>query len=70
MKWNEANTKILERVRNVAFPPGVAALKFVHILDLDKKGYIKPHIDAIRVILICVLFFNKQFFYCSFVGIQ
>lgn len=50
LKWNEANTKILDRVRQLAFPPGVGQLKHVHILDLDKKGYIKPHIDAIRVI--------------------
>lgn len=49
LKWNESNTKILDRVRSIAFPPNVAQLKFVHILDLDKNGYIKPHIDAIRV---------------------
>ncbi|CAH1111803.1 unnamed protein product [Psylliodes chrysocephalus] len=48
LKWNESNTKILDRVRSIAFPPNVAQLKFVHILDLDKNGYIKPHIDAIR----------------------
>jgi hypothetical protein len=27
----------------------VPKLAYVHILDLDKKGYIKPHIDAVRV---------------------
>lgn len=43
------NTKILDRVRALAFPPNVGQLKYVHILDLDKKGYIKPHIDAVRV---------------------
>jgi alkylated DNA repair protein alkB family protein 7 len=49
LTWNEANTKILDRVRQIAFPPHVAQLKYVHILDLDKNGYIKPHIDAVRV---------------------
>ncbi|XP_019875883.1 alpha-ketoglutarate-dependent dioxygenase alkB homolog 7, mitochondrial [Aethina tumida] len=48
LKWNEMNTKILDRVRALAFPPNVGQLKYVHILDLDKKGYIKPHIDAVR----------------------
>lgn len=48
LKWNEPNTEILNRVRKLAFPPNVAQLKFVHILDLDKNGYIKPHIDAVR----------------------
>ncbi|CAH1118084.1 unnamed protein product [Phaedon cochleariae] len=48
LKWNEQNTKIIDRVRRIAFPPNVAQLKFVHILDLEKNGYIKPHIDAVR----------------------
>ncbi|CAG9772770.1 unnamed protein product [Ceutorhynchus assimilis] len=48
LKWNEANTKILNRVRDLAFPPGVSQIKFVHILDLNQKGWIKPHIDAVR----------------------
>ncbi|XP_017770074.1 PREDICTED: alpha-ketoglutarate-dependent dioxygenase alkB homolog 7, mitochondrial [Nicrophorus vespilloides] len=48
VNWNKENTCILDRVRNLAFPAGVNPLRFVHILDLDEKGYIKPHIDAIR----------------------
>ncbi|KAH1018956.1 hypothetical protein HUJ05_006627 [Dendroctonus ponderosae] len=48
LQWNEENTKILDRVRKIAFPPDVAPIKFVHILDLDKNGWIKPHIDAVR----------------------
>lgn len=32
----------------MAFPKGVAPLDHVHVLDLDSKGYIKPHIDASR----------------------
>lgn len=49
LKWNEANMKIIERVRKLAFPPEVAPIKYVHILDLDKNGWIKAHIDAVRV---------------------
>lgn len=41
--------KIIERVRKLAFPPEVAPIKYVHILDLDKNGWIKAHIDAVRV---------------------
>lgn len=49
LNWNKENTVILNRVRSIAFPPTVAQLKYVHILDLDKAGYIKPHVDAVRV---------------------
>uniref|UniRef100_A0A6P7H4J4 Alpha-ketoglutarate-dependent dioxygenase alkB homolog 7, mitochondrial-like n=1 Tax=Diabrotica virgifera virgifera TaxID=50390 RepID=A0A6P7H4J4_DIAVI len=49
LHWNKANNEIIDRVRNIAFPPATAQLKYVHILDLEKKGYIKPHIDAVRV---------------------
>ncbi|GJQ80666.1 hypothetical protein Trydic_g9250 [Trypoxylus dichotomus] len=48
LQWNGNNRNILNRVRQLAFPPKVAQLKHVHILDLDKNGYIKPHIDAVR----------------------
>lgn len=46
--WNQENSKILNRVKELAFPPDVPKLAYVHILDLDAKGYIKPHIDAVR----------------------
>ncbi|XP_074041878.1 alpha-ketoglutarate-dependent dioxygenase alkB homolog 7, mitochondrial isoform X2 [Leptinotarsa decemlineata] len=48
LNWNDDNTKIINRVRSIAFPPHAAQLKYVHILDLDRNGYIKPHIDAVR----------------------
>ncbi|KAI4455184.1 spermatogenesis associated 11-related [Holotrichia oblita] len=48
LQWNEDNKKVIDRVRSLVFPPSVAQLNHVHILDLDKKGYIKPHIDAVR----------------------
>lgn len=48
LHWNEKNTIILNRVKSLAFPPNVKPLTMVHVLDLDKKGYIKPHVDAVR----------------------
>ncbi|KAK5638476.1 hypothetical protein RI129_012771 [Pyrocoelia pectoralis] len=48
LHWNPDNQKILDKVRSLAFPPSVTPLKFVHILDIDQKGYIKPHIDSDR----------------------
>lgn len=53
LKWNKENTKILDRVRDIAFPSNTAPLKHVHILDLADNGYIKPHIDATRVCSVC-----------------
>jgi len=46
--WRENNQPILQRVRDLAFPPGQPQLAFVHVLDLEKTGYIKPHIDSAR----------------------
>jgi excinuclease UvrABC helicase subunit UvrB len=36
-------------VKAVAFPIDVPKLAYVHILDLDKKGYIKPHIGPFNI---------------------
>ena len=47
--WNKKNSIIINRIRSTAFPPNVPQLKLVHILDLAKKGIIKPHIDSVRV---------------------
>lgn len=48
LDWNEDNVKIINRVREVAFPPNSSHLSQVHVLDLSEKGWIKPHIDSIR----------------------
>ncbi|XP_033219512.1 alpha-ketoglutarate-dependent dioxygenase alkB homolog 7, mitochondrial [Belonocnema kinseyi] len=47
-KWNEENTKIIDKVRTKAFPPGTPQLAYVHVLDLSAEGWIKPHVDSIR----------------------
>ncbi|XP_068193455.1 alpha-ketoglutarate-dependent dioxygenase alkB homolog 7, mitochondrial [Antennarius striatus] len=46
--WGAACQEVLNRVRLVAFPEGSALLGPVHVLDLDKTGYIKPHIDSVK----------------------
>lgn len=51
LHWNPQNTSILQRVRDVAFPPGTPQLSLVHVLDLAEDGVIKPHIDSVRVSL-------------------
>ncbi|XP_063152670.1 alpha-ketoglutarate-dependent dioxygenase alkB homolog 7, mitochondrial-like [Candoia aspera] len=46
--WSKECHEILQRVRNAAFPPGGPQLTQVHVLDLDKTGYIKPHVDSVK----------------------
>ncbi|XP_067119274.1 alpha-ketoglutarate-dependent dioxygenase alkB homolog 7, mitochondrial isoform X2 [Centruroides vittatus] len=46
--WKEKNKVILQRVRELAFCPNINHINQVHILDLEKTGYIKPHIDSVR----------------------
>ena len=48
-QWNDKNKEILNRLRDLALPPGAPQISSVHVLDLAKKGYIKPHIDSVRV---------------------
>ncbi|BFY99762.1 hypothetical protein BsWGS_02802 [Bradybaena similaris] len=46
--WNENNSKVINRVKKLAFGIGVVPLPHVHVLDISKDGYIKPHVDAVR----------------------
>ncbi|KAK2916420.1 hypothetical protein QQF64_024930 [Cirrhinus molitorella] len=48
LQWGVTCDSILMRVRAVAFPEGSPLLGPVHVLDLDKEGYIKPHIDSVK----------------------
>lgn len=48
VSWGAACEEVLNRVRSVAFPEGSQLLGPVHVLDLDKNGYIKPHIDSVK----------------------
>uniref|UniRef100_A0A672NAH0 AlkB homolog 7 n=1 Tax=Sinocyclocheilus grahami TaxID=75366 RepID=A0A672NAH0_SINGR len=47
--WDDVKTeKCVLRVRAVAFPEDSPLLGPVHVLDLDKDGYIKPHTDSVK----------------------
>lgn len=46
--WSGACEEIFTRVRSVAFREESRLLGPVHVLDLDKRGYIKPHIDSVK----------------------
>uniref|UniRef100_A0A4W6EFH6 AlkB homolog 7 n=1 Tax=Lates calcarifer TaxID=8187 RepID=A0A4W6EFH6_LATCA len=48
LRWGAACEEVLNRVRSAAFPEGSPLLGPVHVLDLDKTGYIKPHIDSVK----------------------
>ncbi|XP_046822836.1 alpha-ketoglutarate-dependent dioxygenase alkB homolog 7, mitochondrial isoform X1 [Vespa crabro] len=47
-QWNEQNMKVINKIRQKAFPPGMPQLSLVHVLDLTAEGWIKPHVDSIR----------------------
>lgn len=46
--WSEQNTKVVNRIRKTAFPEGMPQIAYIHVLDLAKEGWIKPHVDSIR----------------------
>lgn len=46
--WGPVCTEVLKRVRSVAFSADSPLLGPVHVLDLDQRGYIKPHIDSVK----------------------
>nr|KAF6478996.1 alkB-like protein 7 [Molossus molossus] len=50
-RWSEASRAILQRVQAAAFGPGQTLLSSVHVLDLEPRGYIKPHVDSIKQVL-------------------
>ncbi|XP_011504813.1 PREDICTED: alpha-ketoglutarate-dependent dioxygenase alkB homolog 7, mitochondrial [Ceratosolen solmsi marchali] len=47
-KWNEDNLKIINKIKEKAFPSDMEQLKLVHVLDLAEDGWIKPHVDSIK----------------------
>ncbi|KAK2149348.1 hypothetical protein NP493_3011g00005 [Ridgeia piscesae] len=48
-RWSAKNKVIIERVRNLVFPPDASHIPYVHVLDLMATGYIKAHVDSVRV---------------------
>uniref|UniRef100_A0A674C3E6 AlkB homolog 7 n=1 Tax=Salmo trutta TaxID=8032 RepID=A0A674C3E6_SALTR len=47
-QWGAVCEGVMDRLRAVAFSEGSPLLGPVHVLDLDKAGYIKPHIDSVK----------------------
>ncbi|CAF0974256.1 unnamed protein product [Rotaria sordida] len=47
-EWTPENQQVLSHIRQLAFDDPTQTLVHVHVLDIAKDGYIKPHIDAIR----------------------
>ncbi|XP_022092244.1 alpha-ketoglutarate-dependent dioxygenase alkB homolog 7, mitochondrial-like [Acanthaster planci] len=47
-RWSTKSQLILQRIRETAFPSGEQQLPLVHVLDLAKDGYIKPHVDSVK----------------------
>ena len=49
-EWSAESLQIIKRIKDFAFTdPAHPPMHRVHVLDLAKKGYIKPHIDSSRV---------------------
>lgn len=51
--WQRGNRPVIERMRESAFGPeeqrAVPALRQTHVLDLAADGFIKPHVDSVKV---------------------
>lgn len=47
--WKQENKAIIQRMKDLAFGPEDVILPFVHVLDLEKTGCIKAHVDSVRV---------------------
>lgn len=56
VQWNENNIKIINRIREKAFSKEMSQLALVHILDLAPEGWIKPHVDSIKVYTLFINF--------------
>ncbi|KAM4676228.1 alpha-ketoglutarate-dependent dioxygenase alkB homolog 7, mitochondrial isoform 1-T2 [Discoglossus pictus] len=48
LHWSPENSAVLQRIREKAFPSEEAQLSLVHVLDLQKDGYIKAHVDSVK----------------------
>ena len=53
--WSLQSRTIIERLKQTAFTKANPPMSHVHVLDIAKSGYIKPHIDSARV------WVNKKF---------
>ena len=49
-KFRKHATMVVAQIKNDAFSEDDKVIQNAHVLDLHEDGYIKPHIDSIRVI--------------------
>lgn len=50
--WKDpSNTRVIQRLKNNIFSGQITTkpMERVHILDLCDDGFVKPHVDSIRV---------------------
>ncbi|KXJ10411.1 alpha-ketoglutarate-dependent dioxygenase alkB homolog 7, mitochondrial [Exaiptasia diaphana] len=47
-RWTTDSLRIFKRIKDTSFTAKTKLLPSVHVLDLAKNGYIKPHIDSIK----------------------
>lgn len=48
ISWKPSNKALVQKIKDFAFPSDTEFLDRVHVLDLEEKGYIKPHVDSVR----------------------
>ncbi|KRY56578.1 Elongation factor Tu GTP-binding domain-containing protein 1 [Trichinella britovi] len=53
--WENENAKIIEKIRRTAFTADADHQERVHVLDLEKTGWIKPHYCGDVVAGLCLL---------------
>jgi alkylated DNA repair protein alkB homolog 7 len=46
--WYPQNKEIINRIITKAFPNVSKTMPYIHILDLEATGFIKPHVDSVR----------------------
>ncbi|CAB3988911.1 alpha-ketoglutarate-dependent dioxygenase alkB homolog 7, mitochondrial [Paramuricea clavata] len=56
--WSKPCMMVFKRMKDASFDSTHALLPYVHVLDLDSKGFIKPHVDSVKVQCVIVQCFS------------
>ena len=46
--WSKPCMMVFKRIKDASFDSTQKLLPYVHVLDLDSKGFIKPHVDSVK----------------------
>ena len=49
MRWSKESLSVISRMKSAAFEKSDVQKSSVHVLDLSPSGFIKPHVDSIKV---------------------